>query len=375
MKRVGGSASLLASLFGVTLIAAVTPPGQGKGAPGVPGTASAPSAPTGATCVANVPEGKEPPKLVETFPARGKSGHRAVLMVEVVHGPGERVLPSALDVDTDSPAFRALRSEGFRFPSAQGPSRPELRREEQGATARTRFSLPLLLLPEEPGRKEMTLPPLPIAISRSSGEIITVCTASHTITVEEPIANEPNPAPKANPAPGRQRELFVGLRNAVYGGALGLLLATALGLVVRAWRKRPKKAVPPPPPRPPWEVALEALADIRRSGWVEDGRFGEHFDRVSHVLRRYLGERYGFDALESTTREIVTALAGRQVGHEESELVRRFLDESDLVKFAKLTPTAAQYHWLWDTAQQVVERTRQHALTGPVPSEESSREA
>jgi hypothetical protein len=122
-------------------------------------------------------------------------------------------------------------------------------------------------------------------------------------------------------------------------------------------------------------VALEALADIRRSGWVEDGRFGEHFDRVSHVLRRYLGERYGFDALEYTTREIVTALAGRQVGYDESELVRRFLDESDLVKFAKLTPTEAQCHWLWETAQQVVERTRQHALTGPVPSEESAREA
>jgi hypothetical protein len=313
--------------------------------------------PPGETCVESIPEGKERPKLTESFPTNGKAGHRAVLVVDVEHGPGERVLPSALDVDKQTSAFKALQAAGFRFPSSKGPSRPRLDRKQDGHSARTRFSLPLLLLPGKSGRQQMTLPPLPIAVARASGEVVTVCTAPHTITVEEPIANEPNPSPKPNPAPGRQLELFVGLRNGVYGGALGLVLATVLGLVIRAWRKRPKKQPPPPPPRPPWEVALEALADVRRSGWVEAGRFGEHFDRVSHVLRRYLGDRYGFDALESTTTEITDALRARRVDSEHAELIERCLDESDLVKFAKLTPTEAQCHWLWDSAHDVVQRT------------------
>jgi hypothetical protein len=195
--------------------------------------------------------------------------------------------------------------------------------------------------------------------------------------VEEPTANEPNPSPKPNPAPARQLELFVGLRNAVYGAALGLVLATALGLAFRAWRKRPKKEAPPPPPRPPWEVALEALADVRRSGWVEAGRFGEHFDRVSHVLRRYLGDRFGFDALESTSREILGALSSRQVSRDDAALVERFLDESDLVKFANLTPTEAQCHWLWETAMDVVNRTTasEPPSTVAAPPQEASHES
>lgn len=326
-----------------------------------PGGNAAAPAPTAhaaeATCVERIPEGKEPPKLTERFPAQGKSGHRAVLVVEVEHGPAERVLPSALDVDRQSPAFRAVEAAGFRFPSPKGPARPRVERADEGQTSRTRFSLPLLLLPAETGRQELTLPPLPIALARASGEIITACTTSHTIVVEDPTANEPNPSPKANPAPARQLELFVGLRNAVYGGVLGLLVATVLGFAFLAWRKRPRKAVPPPPPRPPWEVALEALADIRSSGWVEAGRFGDHFDRVSHVLRKYLGDRYGFDALECTTREISLALATRQVASEDAAQVDRFLGESDLVKFANLTPTEAQCHWLWQTADDVVRRT------------------
>jgi hypothetical protein len=348
---------LLVLAFTSTALSAVTPPG----AQPTPGAADERST---ATCVESIPEGKEPPKFTESFPTHGKSGHRAVLLVEVEHGPGERVLPSALHVDEQSPTFRALSAAGFRFPSSSGPSRPRLRRAPGPESARTQFSLPLVLLPSEAGRNELTLPPLPIAVARASGEILTLCTREHSITVEEPTANEPNPTPRANPSPGRQLELFASLRTAVYGGALGLALALVLGLLFRAWRKRPKKEPPPPPPRPPWEVALEALSDIRRSGWVEAGRFDEHFDRVSHVLRRYLGDRYGFDALECTTHEVLGALASRQVGPDESTIVERFLNESDLVKFANLTPTEAQCHWLWAAAEDVVRRTTASAVPG-----------
>lgn len=352
----------------VTALAApsVSPAAAAIGTPPPPASAAAPAgsaapndaAITSATCVERIPEGKARPTLREKFPSTGKSGHEAVLVVEVEHGPGERVLPSALDVDESSPAFRALRSAGFRFPSAKGPSRPKVERRDEAGKATTRFELPLLPLPASSGRSELTLPALPIAIARSSGEIITACTEPHAIVIEDPTANDPDPRPKPNPAPLRQRELNTMLRNVVYGGGAGVVLAGLLGLALRAWLRRPKKPKPAPPPRPAWEVALEALEDIRRARLIESARFGDHFDRVSHVLRRYLGERYGFDALESTTREILDALAQRRVRYEDTVEIRRFLDESDLVKFAKMTPTEAQCHWLWDSAHAVVQSTR-----------------
>ena len=76
------------------------------------------------------------------------------------------------------------------------------------------------------------------------------------------------------------------------------------------WRKltQPKPEPPPPPPRPPWDVALEELDEVRHAGLLEVERYGEYFDRMSDALRRYLGARFGFDGLESTTDEILAAL-------------------------------------------------------------------
>ena len=38
------------------------------------------------------------------------------------------------------------------------------------------FGDPLLVLPDKPGRSSLELPPLPVAVARSNGEIATVCT-------------------------------------------------------------------------------------------------------------------------------------------------------------------------------------------------------
>ena len=49
---------------------------------------------------------------------------------------------------------------------------------------------------------------------------------------------------------------------------------------------------------------------------MAEGRFAEHFDRVSDIVRKYLGLRFGFDGLESTTREALAVLPQEGVvGH------------------------------------------------------------
>jgi hypothetical protein len=66
---------------------------------------------------------------------------------------------------------------------------------------------------------------------------------------------------------------------------------------------------------------------------------------VSFTIRRYLGARYGFDAfggvngLETTTGEMLALLKRVRPPIVELPRIKAFLDDCDLVKFARFEPT------------------------------------
>jgi hypothetical protein len=338
-------------------------------------------------CVESVPKGAKAPVLIDTFPAKGTSGWAATLSVTVKHGKGERVLPSGLDLSSAVEAKKVLKEAGFSVPEQDAGAGALVWTEPddpQKSEAVTHLELPLVLLPKDPGRNGMMLPPLPVAVARANGEIATVCTHPHGIVVEDPIANTPNAMPKGNPGGLPQREEWTALKKALLWGTLGVLVGAALAIAI--WKKltAPKPAPPPPPPRPPWEVALEELDAVRHAGLLELNRFSEHFDRTSDALRRYLGARFGFDGLESTTDEILAALKKRAGGFIRFDAqgvsgvplpgvsfdrVARFLRECDLVKFANLTPTPEQCAASIMTGEQIVRGTMPFSSGGTVVEE------
>lgn len=308
-------------------------------------------------CVERIPSGKDRPKFSEKLDTRALSGHALTLEVTVEHGKGETVLPTGFHLLADSPEAKALEREGFALPDPEGAAGPKLERTEQGERATTRVLISVVPLPPKPGRHEMILPPLPIAMSRASGEVVSVCTAPHVVLIEDPIANAPHPMPKGNPLPRRQREVWTAAKNVAFAALIALAAGAVLALLVNRWLRRPKKLPPPPPPRPPWDVALEALHDIRHAGLTREGRFAEHFDRVSDVLRRYLGDRYGYDGLESTTREALGSLRQVSPGIEDLRGIETFMRDADLVKFAQLTPSEEECNDLLSRAEHIVTRT------------------
>ncbi|MEN9577636.1 MAG: hypothetical protein RJA70_645 [Pseudomonadota bacterium] len=359
-------ATALTALFAFTLYcavgeaqtpvfsAAVSPSAVSSGALSPSPSATEPALVLG-TCVESIPEGKAKPAFTEQFPAQGKSGHLVDLLVLIQHGQGERILPGALEIQHDSEAAKALLRAGFMLPDARGSARPRVSSKATPDGVTSTVKIPVVPLPKEAGRHELLLPPLPVAMSRASGEVLTLCTSPHRITVEDPAANNPTAKPKTNPPPLRQKELWVALRDAAYGASGGLLAATLLFLFYRWWSRRPKVAPPPPPPRPPWELALESLHDIRQARLLEQQRWQDHFDRVSDTLREYLGRRFGFDGLESTTEEVLRALTGRRDAAPIAPLVAEFLGETDLVKFANVLPTETQCCGLLERAELMVQ--------------------
>lgn len=321
------------------------------------------ASPTSVTCSEHLPSGKERPLVAETFPERGLSGHAAPLVLKVTHGKGERVLDDSFDFQAGSEGASALRRAGFEFPTKGSPATPTVQRTEGASNATTTVTLQLIPLPGKSGQQSLTLPPLPIAIARPSGEIMTLCSASHDIVVEDPTANVPNATPKRHPGPERQRELWALLRNLVYGAVIGVVLAGLLALLFRWYKRRPKAVPPPPPPRPAWEIALEELHDIRHSDLIRQGRLTAHLERVNHTLRAYLGRTYNFDGLESTTEEVLRSLARSTLPQALYTRTEIMLRDSDLVKFAKIQPTEAQCHGALEDVEQLVKQTMHEERT------------
>jgi hypothetical protein len=142
--------------------------------------------------------------------------------------------------------------------------------------------------------------------------------------------------------------------------------------------RRPRPLPPPPPPRPPWEVAFEELFSVRHAGLVLQARFAEHYDRVSDAVRKYLGARYGFDGLETTTREMGTLLRRVSPQVVEMNAILGFLDECDLVKFARRTPSEQDCVGVLDQAEHIVRATMPlpgaAAGAAPPPSSAGARQ-
>jgi hypothetical protein len=336
----------------------VLSPSAAPGASALPSPASAASD----TCREHVPEGKARPKLTEAVPTRGQSGHALTFALTLEHGKGETVLPGGFQAQSDDPNIRALERAGLYLPDPDGGAGPVLVRTESGERATTKLELSFVPLPAKPGRNTLVIPPFPISVARASGDVLVLCTSPHEVVIEDPIANTSNPAPRLNPPAREQREEWASLKNALLIGAVALVLGALVAWLLGRWFRRPRPVPPPPPPRPPWEVALEELFDVRHAGLIAEGRLAEHFDRVSDTLRKYLGARYGFDGLESTTREALGVLRSVQPFVTPLDAIEQFLRQADLVKFAKTVPSADDGELALVRAEHIVRETLPTAL-------------
>jgi len=339
---------------------------QDAGAPDAvpPGSAAAGAGKVWSSCAEYLPEGATRPKVESKLPTRSLSGYAVELVVIVTHGPGETVMPDGFRIQRGSDAMVALRESGWVIPEADGGAAPLVDRPEEGASvATTNIVIPFVPLPEEPGRHRMVLPPLPISVARANGQVMTLCTARHLITIEDPIANEVDPKVKGNPPPLPQTEEWSTARNFTYGALLVIALALVLAWLLQRYRSRPK-VVPPKPKVVPWLAAMRQLDELRRSPLLDEGEYNEYFDRVEHTTRWYLGERYGFDGLESTSEEIRASLKRVYPPIADPAPVDSFLADADFVKYAEVVPRREDCEQAIARAEAIVRAsTPSHAVS------------
>lgn len=116
--------------------------------------------------------------------------------------------------------------------------------------------------------------------------------------------------------------------------AVGLALLAAW-LAWRALRRRRERVDEPPPPLPPHERFARQLDALAAARLAEQGRGREHCFRLSVIVREYLGAVTGLNALDLTTAELLGRLSLRPDPRLDLGALRAFLEETDLVKFAR----------------------------------------
>jgi hypothetical protein len=141
-------------------------------------------------------------------------------------------------------------------------------------------------------------------------------------------------------------------------GGIALLIAVVLFLVKKVFR-REEKVIPVPPPRPAHVIAYEQLERIKEENLPGRGMIKEYYSRVSNAARHYLENRFGLRAPERTTEEFLYDMASTDyLTVQQQDLVGEFLNECDLVKFARYGPTENEIDRVYSAAVKLVDETR-----------------
>lgn len=88
---------------------------------------------------------------------------------------------------------------------------------------------------------------------------------------------------------------------------------------------------------PAHKRALDGIEELRRSGLASGDNPKQYYTRLTDLLREYINERFGFNATEMTSDEILEHLRKHRDKDSLQELAN-LLSTSDLVKFAKFKP-------------------------------------
>lgn len=233
--------------------------------------------------------------------------------------------------------------------------------ESSGSDLRQRFTITL----QHFRVGEASVPSFPITWIDPAKQVHTHHVAPHAFVVESLLANESDPQLQPDDPPVSLEypdERLALILMAVAGGILlgGVLLAAWLSLRGRA------KPIVLPPPVPAHERALGELGELERERveLLTQGRAQDYYVRLTEIAKRYLEGRFGVDALERTTEEIRATLLGQaplaraSIDPLDPRELLRFLEDCDLVKFARLSPAVDEAEAALLHVRDMVERSR-----------------
>jgi len=202
--------------------------------------------------------------------------------------------------------------------------------------------------------EEARLPAIAVDFITPSGDTLVAFTDEVLIPVRQMTAGASGPRPL--------KEQWIAPVSYTKWLLAGLLLLVVAALLLWWFRRRARRAIeePPEPVLPADYVALTELSRVERLNMLERGEFKKYYTMVTDVIRRYLEARYGVDALDRTTSELLAELEDRRYRVDKLD---GLLNEADLVKFARLKPAESTGIAAMSTAREIVVKTKPAPVT------------
>ena len=212
--------------------------------------------------------------------------------------------------------------KSFRILDSPDPIREDL------AQGRTRWSQSIKLTSYRPGETE--IPEIQIKVSGNPGDTTVLSDSPIPILVQSVKPEDMQDIVDV------KQPVSIDAEIPVWAWVLLLIpVVFVLGFWLW-WRNRSKGPV-----LEHVAVVVDWFAEVRKlctSGLIEKGEFNAYYTRLSEALRRFIEQRTGVEAMERTTFEIRNDLVGANMTEVSVLGVEGFLNEADLVKFARFEP-------------------------------------
>ncbi len=140
------------------------------------------------------------------------------------------------------------------------------------------------------------------------------------------------------------------------------LLVLSISAYYFIWRKyfrknKEVKIVKKEPQIPVHQLVLKQLEQLEKEQLWQKGFIKEYHSKITEIIRGYFEKQFGLPALEKTTAESLALLKHHRQGMKVSDITEEFLNNADLVKFAKYTPLETVNHEMMEQAKSIVIKT------------------
>ncbi|RHJ83565.1 hypothetical protein [Parabacteroides sp. AM08-6] len=160
----------------------------------------------------------------------------------------------------------------------------------------------------------------------------------------------------------------------IFGVLFALFLICVIGYVIQ--RIRNKKPIIPfkkaEPKLPPYEQAMKELDEIKQQKLWQQGLSKEYHTLITETLRRYIVERFGINAMEMTSGEILDIIRKQEEATSVYENLKQIMQLADFVKFAKMNPLPDENDLSMMNAYLFINQTKQVEV--PAVTEETAGE-
>lgn len=150
------------------------------------------------------------------------------------------------------------------------------------------------------------------------------------------------------------------VRDAIYLAIILILVAVALVMTTISLIKNKPiiRIVKVKPKLPSHVIAINRIDEIRNNESLSaEGNEKEYYTQLTDVLREYMHDRFGIDAQEMTTSEIIDELLKIKDKESIKEL-KEILEVADMVKFAKMKPDERENRLNMTNAIEFVNETK-----------------